>query len=80
MVKKANQRAALIHRSFLSKNTNNLIRAFKTYVRPLLEYASSVWNPSQINLINNSIESVQKILLNVYPAYLIIHMQIDSKF
>ena len=59
MVKKANQRAALIHRSFLSTNTNNLILAFKTYVRPLLEYASSVWNPSQINLIN-SIESVQK--------------------
>lgn len=59
MVKKANQRAALIHRSFLSKNTNNLILAFKTYVRPLLEHAPSVWNPSQINLIN-AIESVQK--------------------
>ena len=32
MVKKANQRAALIHRSFVSKNTDNLIVAFKTYV------------------------------------------------
>ena len=59
MVKKANQRAALIHRSFLSKNTNNLILAYKTYVRPLLEYASPIWNPSQLNLINN-IEAVQK--------------------
>ena len=59
MVKKANQRAALIHRSFLSKNTNNLILAYKTYVRPLLEYASPIWNPSQINLIN-TIEAVQK--------------------
>ena len=73
MVNKANQRAALIHRSFLSKNTNNLILAFETYVRPLLEYAPSVWNPSQINLIN-AIESVKKNSPNVYPAYLIIHM------
>ena len=59
MVKKANQRAALIHRSFLSKNTNNLILAFKTYVRPLLEYDSPIWNPSQLNLIH-TIESVQR--------------------
>ena len=40
IVKRANQRAALIHRSFLSKNTQNLVLAFKIYVRPLLEYAS----------------------------------------
>ena len=33
---KANQRAALIKRCFLSRNPNNLIRAFKIYVRPIL--------------------------------------------
>ena len=59
IVKKANQRAALIHRSFLSKNPTNLILAYKIYVRPLLEYASPVWNPSQINLIN-TLEAVQR--------------------
>ena len=37
----------------------NLTRAFKTYVRPLLEYASSVWSPSHVMLIN-SLESVQR--------------------
>ena len=30
----------------------NLKRAFITYVRPLLEYASVVWSPSHIYLIN----------------------------
>ena len=52
IVKKVNQRATLIHSSFLSKNPTNLILAYKIYVRPLLKYASPVWNPSQINLIN----------------------------
>ena len=56
--KKANQRAALIHRSLLFRYINNLIMAFKLYVRPLLEYASPIWNPSQINLIH-TIEAVQ---------------------
>ena len=59
IVKRANQRAALIHRSFLSKNPTNLILAYKIYVRPLLENASPVWNPSQINLIN-TLEAVQR--------------------
>ena len=59
IVNRAHQRANLIMRSFLSKNITNLIRAHKTYIRPLLEYASPVWSPSQITLIN-SIEAVQR--------------------
>ena len=35
IVTRANKRAHLIHRCFLSKDTNSLIRAFKVYVRPL---------------------------------------------
>ena len=42
-----------------SRNTNNHIKAFITYVRPLLEYASSVWSPSYLYLITH-IESVQR--------------------
>ena len=56
---RASKRADLILRCFLSRNTNNLIKAFITYVRPLLEYASSVWLPSYLYLITH-IESVQR--------------------
>ena len=56
---KANQRAALIKRCFLSRNPNNLIRAFKIYVRPILEYASTTWSPSYISQITQ-IESIQR--------------------
>jgi len=45
ITRKAHQRANLIHRCFISKNINLLVRAFKTYVRPLLEYNSPVWSP-----------------------------------
>ena len=59
IVSRASKRAHLIFRCFLSRNTNNLIKAFITYVRPLLEYASSVWSPSYLYLITH-IESVQR--------------------
>ena len=36
-----------------------VVRAFKTYVRPLLEYASTFWSPSYVTSVN-LIESVQR--------------------
>ena len=42
---RAKQRAAITHRCFVSRNTHNLVLAFKIYVRPLLEYGSQIWNP-----------------------------------
>ncbi|MFZ2537525.1 MAG: reverse transcriptase domain-containing protein, partial [Oscillospiraceae bacterium] len=59
IVNRAYQRSHLIFRCFLSKNPNSLLRAFKVYVRPLLEYNSSIWSPNQIGLID-SIEKVQR--------------------
>ena len=59
IVSRASKRANLVFRCFLSRNTTNLSKAFVTYVRPLLEYASPVWSPSYLYLINH-IESVQK--------------------
>ena len=59
IISRANHRKALILRCFLSRNQTNLVRAFKTYVRPLLEYASTVWSPSYITDII-AIESVRK--------------------
>ena len=56
---KANQRAALILKCFKSREPTLLIKAFTTFVRPLLEYASSVWCPYKTFLIEK-IESVQR--------------------
>jgi len=45
---RAHTRANLVHKCFVSKDTNTLVKAFTTYVRPLLEYASCVWSPCNI--------------------------------
>jgi Reverse transcriptase (RNA-dependent DNA polymerase)/Endonuclease-reverse transcriptase len=59
IVSKASRISGLIHRSFISKDRNLKVQAFKTYVRPILEYASVVWNPHLLCDINN-IEKVQR--------------------
>ena len=56
---KAHRRANLIHRCFTSRHRDLLVKAFVTYVRPILEYNSQVWSPvlkEDISLI----EAVQK--------------------
>jgi len=55
---KAHKRASLIRRCFVSHDTDLLVRAFKVYVRPLLEYNSVIWSPSTIQDIE-AIERVQ---------------------
>ena len=47
-VVRASVRANLIHKCFISRDVFTLIRAFKVYVRPLLEYASCTWSPHHI--------------------------------
>jgi len=57
--KKANARSALISNCFTSANMKYQTIAFCSFVRPLLEFGSVVWNPhykSDINLI----ESIQR--------------------
>ena len=39
---KAHQRANLIHRCFVSKQRDLLVKAFITYARPILEYNSQL--------------------------------------
>jgi ribonuclease P/MRP protein subunit RPP40 len=56
---KANARAKLILKSFLSHDSHCLSRAFVVYVRPLLEYCSPVWSPHNVGDIN-LIENVQR--------------------
>jgi hypothetical protein len=56
---KAHVRARLILRCFCSRDCNILMKAFATYVRPLLEYCSQVWSPFTAANINK-IEAVQR--------------------
>jgi hypothetical protein len=48
-----------ISRCFLTRDPFVLIRAFKTYVRPLVEYASPVWSPVSRAQIDK-LEKVQR--------------------
>ena len=64
---RAKQRAALIHRCFLSRSSINLLRAFKTYVRPLVEYATQIWSPHFSSLII-LIEGVQRSFTKRLPG------------
>jgi hypothetical protein len=69
MVKKAYRQSFLISRCFISKNSNILKKAFCTYVRPLLEYASQIWSPhchKDITLIENVQRRFSKTIPNLH--------------
>ena len=56
---KADNLSSLILRVFKTRDLSNYIAAYKTYIRPLLEYNTSIWTPyltSDIKLV----ESVQR--------------------
>jgi len=59
IVHKAHTRANLILKCFESRDPNLLMKAFFTYVRPLLEYAAPVWSPHLTYLIFK-VEQVQR--------------------
>jgi hypothetical protein len=55
----ARVRAAQILKTFCSRDPRLLFRAFKTYVIPLLENSSNVWNPFRLSDIRK-IEAIQR--------------------
>ena len=57
---KAMQKCYQILRSFTSKNIWILLRAYITFVRPLLEYGSIIWNPHPGRPDSKLVESVQR--------------------
>jgi len=59
ITRKASQRCYLIYKSFQSRDRNMLVRAFKTYVRPLLETNSQIWSPHLVTHIRK-IEAIQR--------------------
>jgi len=48
IVSKANSRTIAIHQSFISRDITLLMRAYKTYVRPLIESNTVIWSPTAI--------------------------------
>ena len=61
IVHKAMSRAYLILKTFHSRDRSVMVKAYCTYVRPVLEYYSPIWSPHTICLINR-IEKVQHFL------------------
>jgi len=59
IVHNAYKRAALILKSFHSRDPQIIKRAYCVYVRPLLEFSSQIWSPHYKYLIDK-IESVQR--------------------
>ena len=59
IVKKSITRANLILKCFYSRDTSTLIKAFKVYVRPIIEYCSPAWSPHLVKDII-LLESVQR--------------------
>lgn len=58
----------LIHRSFHFKKPNFLSKIFCSYVRPILEYASEIWNPHLLKDII-ILERVQKLFTRLIPGF-----------
>jgi len=59
IVSRAHKRALAIHCCFVSCDVNILFRAYKVYVRPLVEHNSIIRAPSTLSDID-SLESVQR--------------------
>jgi hypothetical protein len=59
VISKAKQRIYLLFKSFKSRDVALLTFAFKTYILPILDYCSSVWNPYKLSDIDR-LERVQR--------------------
>ena len=59
IAKKAFGRIGTLFRGFCTREPDILVKAYKTYIRPILDYASNVWSPYHLKYIN-AIERVQR--------------------
>jgi Reverse transcriptase (RNA-dependent DNA polymerase)/Endonuclease-reverse transcriptase len=62
VISKAKQRLFLLKKCIVSKDAGTLIKGFKAYVMPILDYNSQIWSPNRIGDIAR-IESVQRSFL-----------------
>ena len=62
------RRSYLIFASFVSRDSNFLLKMYTTFIRPLLEYGSQVWSPYLKKNIEK-IESVQHYFTRCIPGF-----------
>ena len=72
-IPKALAKLGLIYKVFRNKSKKNIVRSFKDFVRPTLDYASIVWNPHLVGSIDSLERVQQRICLSflvfvIYPA------------
>ena len=62
IIKKANQITGFLQRNVKSCNRDVKAQCYQTYVRPILEYTSSVWDPvgESNSVLQNKLEMVQR--------------------
>ena len=67
IVSKAYSRQSILFRGFVTRDLLFMRKAFVTYIRPIVEYDTPLWNPTEIYLID-LIESVQRDFSRRIPA------------
>ena len=64
---KAAQRSGVFFRGFVSRQFAFVRKTFITYIRPLLEYNSNIWNPTKKHLIDK-LENIQRRFTKRIPS------------
>ena len=68
IVMKANRVLGTIKRTFISRDANTIRLLYVTLVRPILDYASTVWNPHLMKNIRK-LEAVQRRATKLIPSF-----------
>ena len=76
LISRTNRLSAYILRNFICRNPKFSSRLFVVYIRPLLDYASPIWSPNSIELINR-LEGVQRMYTNRIPS--IAHLSYNDR-
>ena len=56
---KANQTRQVLQRNLVACTPETNLQCYKNFIRPVVEYSSSVWDPVGNNQLSKQIESVQ---------------------
>lgn len=78
IVSQSFRKLAIINKVFKSKNQFTLIKLYKSFVRPCLEYASVIWSPYTQYLVDD-IERVQRRFCRMLPSLRGLSYQVQLK-